>query len=103
MNFLLDNAEQVLLRQVAKVVADEIREHVVRDLSQSPVLWSRQTTAYMIGGEQDHASVRYVDELIAEGEIETFKSGRNGGGRAWVVPESVEAWKQRQRNMRRLR
>ena len=101
MNVALDSAEHVLVRQVAEVVAEEIREQVVRDLSQNPVLWSKRTAAYMIGGEQDHSSVRYVEDLIADGEFETFKSGRNGGGRVWIVPESVEAWKQRERNKRR--
>ena len=79
MNVALDSAEHVLVRQVAEVVAEEIREQVVRDLSQNPVLWSKRTAAYMIGGEQDHSSVRYVEDLIADGEFETFKSGRNGG------------------------
>ena len=51
MNVALDSAEHVLVRQVAEVVAEEIREQVVRDLSQNPVLWSKKTTAHMIGGE----------------------------------------------------
>ena len=50
MNVALDSAEHVLVRQVAEVVAEEIREQVVRDLSQNPVLWSKRTAAYMIGG-----------------------------------------------------
>ena len=103
MNVPLDSAEHMLVREVAEVVTEEIREQMVRDLSQNPVLWSKKTTAYMIGGEQCHATVRYVEDLIADGEIETFKSGRNGGGRVWIVPESVGAWKQRERNKKRLR
>ena len=103
MNVPLDSAERVLVREVGEVVAEEIREQVVRELVQHPVLWSKRTAAYMIGGKLGHASVRYVEELIADGEIETFKSGRNGGGRVWIVPESVGAWKQRERNKKRLR
>ncbi len=103
MNVALDSAEHVLVRQVAEVVAEEIREQVVRDLAQHPVLWSKKTTAHMIGGEQGHASVRYVEELIADGEVKTFKSGRNGGGRVWIDPESVEAWRERELNKKRLR
>ena len=101
MNVSLDSAEHHLIGQVAEVVAEEIREQVVKDLAQHPVLWSKKTAAHMIGGEQDHASVRYVEDLIADGEIEAIKSGRNGGGRTYIVPESVEAWKQRERNKRR--
>ncbi len=98
MNFALTEAERLLLREVAQVVAEEIREQVVTDLAQKPVLWSKATTAYMIGGSQDHAKLRYVEGLMATGQIEVIRSGPNGGGRAWIVPESVEAWKQRQRN-----
>ena len=97
MNITIGSGEQLLLQQVAQVVAEEIREHVVRDLRQSPVLWSKKTTAQMIGGDQHHASVRFVEELIADGQIEAIKTGVNGGGLVMVVPESVEAWKQRER------
>ena len=97
MDFTLDSGEQLLVRQVAQVVADAIREHVAKDLSQSPVLWSKRTTAQMLGGELDHTSVRFVEDLIAKGQIETIKTGPKGGGRVLVVPESVEAWAQRER------
>ena len=100
MNIQLDSAEQHFVRELAKELAEEIREQVVKDLSESSVLWSKETTALRIGGELDHASVDYVDSLIADGEIEVFKSGRNGGGRVWIVPESVAGWKQRKRNER---
>ena len=101
MNIQLDGAEQLLIRQVAEVVAAEVRDHVLRDLAQQPVLWSKKTAAYMIGGEQDHASVRFVEDLIADGEIDAIKSGPNGGGRTWIVPESVETWARRKRHIRR--
>ena len=103
MNIQLAEAEQHFVRELAKELAEEIRDEVARDLQQEPVLWSKRTTALRIGGELDHASTDYVDDLIADGEIETFKSGRAGGGRVWIVPESVEAWKQRKRNERTRR
>ena len=101
MNVQLDSGERYLIQQIAQVVAQELREQVVKDLSQSPVLWSKKTAAYMIGGEVHHASVRYVEDLIADGQLEVFKSGLNGGGRTWIIPESVEAWKQRERLKKR--
>ena len=96
MNVNLDNGEQYLIQKIAQVVAEEIRAHVLRDLYQAPLLWSKRTTAQMIGGEHDHASVRFVEDLIADGQIEAIRTGLNGGGRTWVVPESVEAWKKRE-------
>ena len=97
MNVYLESGEQYLIREIAQVVAKEMKDQVVRDLNQNPVLWSKKTAAHMIGGEVDHASVRYVEDLIAGGQIEAIKSGPNGGGRPWIIPESVEAWKQRER------
>ena len=103
MNVQLDSGEHYLIREIAQVVAQEIRTHVMTDLKEDPVLWSKKTTAYMIGGDQDHASVRFVEELIANGQIEVFRTGQKGRGRTWVMPESVEAWKQRERLKRRVR
>ena len=101
MTMRLDDIERLFVRQVAEVVAQEIREQVAKELTTYPVLWSKQTTAYMIGGDKNHASVRFVEDLIADGQIEAIRTGLNGGGRTMVVPESVEAWKQRERLKRR--
>ena len=84
MNVHLDSGERYLIQQIAQVVAQEMREHVIQELAQNPVMWSKKTTAHMIGGQQDHASVRFVEDLIRDGEIEAVRSGPNGGGRTWI-------------------
>ena len=40
-------------------------------------------------------------EESGELEMTGVKSGPNGGGRVFIIPESVEAWKQRERNRTR--
>ena len=101
MNVTLDSTERYVVQQIAQEVAEQIREHVFSHPQHEPVLWSKAETAYRIGGEHEHVSIDFVDDLIADGQIEAVKSGANGGGRTLIVPESVEAWKQRKRNEKR--
>ena len=99
----LENAERALVAELTKALLAEIREDVRESLATNPVVWSKATTAKMIGGELDPASIKYVDKLIAQGEIDVFHSSEEGGRgtRVWVVPESVEAWKRREWKKRR--
>ena len=93
MNIQLDSAERYFVRELAQELGDQIREHVFRDLNEKPVLWSKEKTAQMID-----MSLRYVDELIADGQIKATKSGPNGGGKVQIDVESVYAWKERKLN-----
>ena len=97
MNIQLAEAEHYFVRQLAQQLGTEIREHLYSDMRDQPIWWSREKTAHMIGD----LGVGYVDELIRDGQVNALKSGRNGGGRVLVDPESVKAWKQRLLNERK--